>query len=114
MGSDFNRELIIKLLKKGPDYRIFTEQAKDDLRNELRMSEKECVLFIIKSLEKGVELHYGQTELEKFHGRDHWWFTNETADNILAYIKVQIDSESKKIIIIIISAHESRYKDKGE
>ncbi|MEA3391426.1 MAG: hypothetical protein U9Q91_00445 [Candidatus Marinimicrobia bacterium] len=108
MGTDFNRELIIELLKKGPAFRILTEQAKDDLRNELRMSENECISFIIKSLETGVELHYGQTELEKYHGRDHWWFTKETKDNILAYIKVQIDSESKKIIIIVISAHESR------
>lgn len=108
MGTDLNRELIIQLLKKGPEYRLFTNSAKTDLFNELRMSEEECVSFIIKSLEDGVALNYGQTELEKFYGRDHWWFVNETPTCVEAYIKVQIDSETEKIIIIIISAHESR------
>ncbi len=108
MGTDFNRELILQLLKKGPEYRIFTSRARNDLFNELKMSEEDCVLFIINSLEEGIELIYGQTELEKFHGRDHWWFVNKTPTHVEAYIKVQIDSETEKIILIIISAHESK------
>ncbi|MEA2077836.1 MAG: hypothetical protein U9O95_07450 [Candidatus Marinimicrobia bacterium] len=108
MGTDFNRELIIRLLQKGPEYRFLTDSARNDLFNDLNMTEEELVLFIIKSLKEGVELNYGQTELEKFHGKDHWWFVNETPTHVEAYIKVQIDNETEKIIIIIISAHESR------
>lgn len=108
MGTDINRELIIRLLQKGPEYRFLTNSAKNDLFNDLNMTEEELVLFIIKSLEEGVKLNYGQTELEKFHGRDHWWFVNETPTHVKAYIKIQIDNETEKIIIIIISAHESR------
>ena len=82
-------------------------KAGRDLHNELRMSEEECVTFIIESLESDVKLNYGQTEIEEHHGKNHWWFVNETPTCVEAFIKVQIDSETEKIIIIIISAHES-------
>lgn len=107
METDLNRRLILQLLKKGPEYRIFTNRAKDDLFNELKMSENECVSFIIKSLEEGIELICGQTRLETHHGKEHWWFVNETPNHIKAYVKVQIDSETERIILIIISAHKS-------
>ncbi|MCF8298687.1 MAG: hypothetical protein K9J13_14155 [Saprospiraceae bacterium] len=105
MGTDFKREMIIQLLKKGPEYRLFTAKAQRDLFNELRMSEEECVSFIIKSLEDGVELNHDITRMPGHHGKDHWWFVNETPTCVKAFIKVQIDSETEKIIII--SAHES-------
>jgi hypothetical protein len=108
MGTDLKREMIIQLLEKGPEHRLFTGRAKNDLYRELRMSEEECVSFIIKSLQDGVELNYGQTELAEHHGKNHWWFVNETPTHVEAYIKVQIDSETEKIILIIISAHESK------
>ena len=107
MSTDFNREMIIQILKKGPEHRIFTKKAGRDLHNELRMSEEECVTFIIESLESGIKLNNGHTKKEEHYGKNHWWFVNETPTCVEAFIKVQIDSETEKIIIIIISAHES-------
>lgn len=111
MGTDFNRELIIQLLKKGPEYRFLTKRARIDVLSELKMTEEELVKFIVKSLNEGVNLHCDTTRLEAHYGKKHWWFTNRTNENIEAYIKLQIDDESEKIIIVIISAHKSA-KDK--
>ena len=107
MNTDFTAKLIIGLLKAG-QFR-FGNRAYIEVTKYLKMSHIECVDFIITSLENGIELIEDISKHKYHKGEKFYYFKNKNEAGIIAFIKMCLDDDNKKITVEIFSAHHDGF-----